>query len=781
MSAGRVVLDLVAPQSPSYRERGIARHGLAFAEALVSRHGPLVDQILVHPELPPAGGMAALVASGKVSTSLADGTTGGVFHVTSPFEPEIAARTLWPRAASRRRMQLVATVYDLIPDVFPDMYLQDPGLRRRWRSGRELVRAADHVFALSECGREDIIRLLGVPEERVSVIGAGCDERFRPARDRIAALANARAAVPGLGKRFLVCNGAIDPRKNLTRLVEAFAALEPSARKGLQLVLVCRANALERNHFVVMAERLGTPGAVLLPGYVPDETLVALYQSTELAVFPSLYEGYGLPVVEALACGATVIAGDNSSLREILPPVARFDATDTSAIASAIAGVLTDDHRRQRIQQESHTSRPTWAGVADRAAEVYERLLARTHVIVPGWRSRPRLALVIPSAEPVGVVMHSRRLGAELSRRADIDVFVDDASPARAGANTLAAWPKLDRWVGGYDATLVCLANAVGQAGALAMLGGPHPPIVVAHDVRLTELYRGQAAASGDSSRFRRALEGLYPGLPSGIGEEGGLPRADAERHGILMARGVIGGAAAFLVGSPHEAQRARLEAWPGHAARVGVLPFACPPPETVPARRPPGTVLLMDPDSDPAPALRMLGVIRNRHPDVTLTVTSGSRLDAERWRAQSAALGLADGVELCQGDGSEASLLQLLRDAEVAVSWPTGGIEAPVGYEVAVCLSAGVPVVMADSYPSRQITGGVTRVSLARSDADTASLLANAVAALLEQPEQRNQLGQAGARFAAQHPFAAAATTLLEIVARTTDDNLPVPPATST
>jgi glycosyltransferase involved in cell wall biosynthesis len=180
MTRGRVVLDLVAPQSPSYRERGIARHGLDFANALVDHHADLIDRILLHPELPPVGGLEHLIESGKATTDLEGMGPGGIFHVTSAFEPEVPVRSLWPRVVSAQRMRLVVTVYDLIPDIFPDMYLVDPGLRRQWRSCRELARIADHVFALSESGADDVVRLLGVPSERVTVIGAGCDARFRP-------------------------------------------------------------------------------------------------------------------------------------------------------------------------------------------------------------------------------------------------------------------------------------------------------------------------------------------------------------------------------------------------------------------------------------------------------------------------------------------------------------------------------------------------------------------------------------------------------------------------
>ena len=134
---------------------------------------------------------------------------------------------------------------------------------------------------------------------------------------------------------------------------------------------------LTRNHYLVMAERLGVEGRVLIPGYVPEEVLVSLYQSTDLAVYPSLYEGFGLPVIESMACGAPTIAGDNSSLREILPGEARFEPSDPEAIAQAMVRGLTDTAFRARLAEIARQEPPSWDSVADKAATAFEALARR--------------------------------------------------------------------------------------------------------------------------------------------------------------------------------------------------------------------------------------------------------------------------------------------------------------------------------------------------------------------------------------------------------------------
>ncbi len=424
---GGVFIDLVAAQSPSYRGRGIARYATELARAMARRHPGLVSGIVLHPELPPAEGLEDL---SQWVTTEPDWDRASVLHLTSVFEPEVPARLFWPRQASASRLWLVATVYDLIPDVFPDWYLQDPGLRRRWRCGRELARVADAVTVPSEATKQDVVRRLGVPEDRVSVIGSGTSGRFRPPEPREAALATARRAVKGLRPGFIVYNGAFDPRKNVDRLLEAYASLPRQLIRKHQLVIFCHVAPLTRNHYLVMAERLGVKGRVLLPGFVPDDVMVALLQSAHLAVFPSLYEGYGLPVVDSLACGTPTIAGDNSSLREILPADARFDAWDSTAIANAMERALCDEGYRGYLLSLTRQAPPSWDAVADKLAAVYRHLMGRSRRYRPGWPSRPRLALV---GAPTGLV-------SACQAEAEVDTW-----------GTRAPLRRLAAWRGGYD------------------------------------------------------------------------------------------------------------------------------------------------------------------------------------------------------------------------------------------------------------------------------------------------------------------------------------------
>lgn len=488
-----VLIDLIAAQSPSYRDRGIARYGLGSTEAMLRRHPELVAAVRGHPELPPTDQVEAVVPPERLVWSIEPDGPGELLHITSVFELDVRIHDLWPITAARRRMPLIVTVYDLIPEVFPEQYLLDSGTRRRWRCARQIVRAADHVLTISDSVTEDVARLVGVPEHRLTNVGTGCDDRFQPSRDPDGAAAAARRAIPGLRDRFVVYNGAIDPRKNVERLIEAWGLLPEAVSSRWQLVVVCATLPYQRDHYLACAERAGVPGRVVVPGFVADDVLVQLYQGADLSVFPSLYEGYGLPIVESLACGTPVIGADNSSVRELLPPELRFDGYSPLAIADAVRRALTDERLRPALAERLGRPNPTWDDVADKTAEVYRRVGAayrRTASFRPGWSPTPRVAVVLPGDGP------PTELGAgvldALARSVSVDLY--HSSPRRPGGGTSAAavpgrveeigsvsaLARVAPWRGGYQG-IVAVSPAEGAA-PLARLARLGCPLVVVTD-----------------------------------------------------------------------------------------------------------------------------------------------------------------------------------------------------------------------------------------------------------------------------------------------------------
>jgi glycosyltransferase involved in cell wall biosynthesis len=374
---GPVVLDLQAIQNRDYAERGVARHAFEFSRALCAAHPDLVGAMVLNPDLPVPGGIDELQATGKVAPAdRVDVSRACIYHVIAPFELETALDRIWPPSMAAARLRLVVTLHDLIPRVFPDHYHADLGLRRRYLAREELVRAADRVLSVSEATKQEAVRSLGVAPRRIRVIGAGISPAFRRPGSREEAFARAAEAVTGLEPGFLLYVGGIDYRKNVEGLLRAYALLPAELRAGHQLVVAFRISPEQRSQLEGLARRLGVFGRLRLPGYVDDPTLIAAYQATDLFVFPSLYEGYGLPVAEAMACGAPVVASGTSAIAELIPPEGRFDPADPASIAAAIRRALTDSAVAKTLQRASERPPPTWAEAAGKAADVYRELVA---------------------------------------------------------------------------------------------------------------------------------------------------------------------------------------------------------------------------------------------------------------------------------------------------------------------------------------------------------------------------------------------------------------------
>ncbi len=268
----------------------------------------------------------------------------------------------------------VVTVHDLGYHYYPETHTLSQNLYLR-ASTRFNARAAARVVADSEATRRDLMRYYGTPGDKISVVYPGRDESLAPVRD--AALLAAVRERYGLRGSYLLYVGTLHPRKNLARLVQAFGALLGSATElppDLLLVLAGKKGWLY-DDILAEVRRLGLGGRVILTGYVPDEDLAALLSGARAFVYPSLYEGFGLPVLEAMACGTPVVCSDAASLPEVAGDAALTVAPlDTEALAAALARILTDTALRQSLIERGfqQTTRFSWHRCAQETMAVLE-------------------------------------------------------------------------------------------------------------------------------------------------------------------------------------------------------------------------------------------------------------------------------------------------------------------------------------------------------------------------------------------------------------------------
>jgi len=254
----------------------------------------------------------------------------------------------------------VVTVHDLGYLHFPTAHRTVDRLYLDW-STRWNAQQATALLADSAATKADLARAYRVDPAKVHVVYLGRDETLAPVADP-AALAEMRERY-GIAGRYLLYVGTLQPRKNLGRVIEAFAAIyQDWGSGGLQLVLAGKRGWLYDDLFA-QVDRLGLAGRVIFPGYIPDEDLPALLSGATAFVFPSLYEGFGIPVLEAGACGVPVITSNTSSLPEVAGDAALLvDPHDVDAIAAAMYRLVTDDALRAELARrgQENVKRFSW-------------------------------------------------------------------------------------------------------------------------------------------------------------------------------------------------------------------------------------------------------------------------------------------------------------------------------------------------------------------------------------------------------------------------------------
>ncbi len=769
----RVTLDMQAAQSATYKERGVARYALDFATAIARHPARVLDQVLIRADLPPVGRIESLIAAGVVTNRAAWGTEGGIFHALSPFDLDVPLGLVWPRPAFKRGWPFVVTVYDLIPDKFPDIYLQAPGTRRRYQARLEIVRAADHVMTLSKAVADDVHERLGVPRQRISVVGAACAASFTPTKEQAFAEEQVRALIPGVGSRTIVYNGAVEPRKNMERLLAAFARIPRAVRAGAQLVLVCRLEPLQRRHFEHLAGVYDVADQLLLTGEITDEAMVALYRTAELVVFPSFAEGYGLPVAEAMACGAPVVASDNPALAELVAPGATFDPYSEDAIAAAVTRPLVDQEYRTQLVEWSARPRTTWADVAERAVEAYSRVAFDSTVGLSrgGDRSRRRRTLAVVTPWPPaasGVAVYSARLVEEMSRHVDVEVFVEgDELPEASGddgrivTHPARTFSAVEAVRAGYDAVLVCIGNSEFHTVGLSLIRERGlRPVTLLHEIRLTELYNHGAARGAVAERVLGALTSMYGTVPPGLVQDGWIRPEVADRHGIFMAREIIARSRRVIVTSEFAARLARTDARVGDEDRIDVVPLAYPEVVAVQAERDEhliGSFGLVNEVKRPLLLVQALSILRQRGRVVRLVFAGPvSEHDRREIVAEAARTGVEKEVEIT-GLLDDARYATVLSRVSLAVQLraQTNGESSAAMHD---CIAGGVPLVVTNLGAARELPAFVEKVSLEV----TAEELASRLDELLRDGSRRQTMADAGLAYARQHDFAHAAALTL-------------------
>ncbi len=724
LPARSVWIDVQGCQNTANFERGIARQAAESTEALLRVAPEVIHTVGLTPLLPVPSSLDFLHGSGLLGWVSGRGSEPdprpSIYHVTSPFEgpsPRVTLEEQWPHWARRSGVRLVITLHDLIPLLFPEHYIgPDPLVKSPWIARLGIVRAADHILAVSQSSAADAVEHLEFDENRITVIDAGTSTRIAAmvgSREEAAKIVRRR--LPGLRDGFLFYVGGADWRKNVRGLIEAYGRLPDRLRDRHQLVITYKLDHRGRDALEDFAGRQGIrPGQLLLTGFVPDRELSALYRACGLFVFPSLYEGAGLPILEAMACGAPVVGSNISSVPEILgDPSAAFDPADPADIAACIERTLQSEAalKRLRLLSADRAGHFTWDRVANKAIEGYERALS-----APGHRDTPprrrkRLAVFTPwppDASPAA--LYSRRLVERLADHAEVDVIVAERPSDRPYDRSLE--PRVRLWPAGdfdwahelrdFDRILYVLGDAPIYRHAMEGLIS-RPGAVIAHDVRFPRLYESMKPEFWENPTWmgERLYEMYGERIPGAdLRHSQDDPEVQA-RFGVYMSQEVQSHAEKVLVHSRYAADVLRMDRLPGEPGADTVVVNRGIPDVALRLNGDPttgGPTLISHGAGERPEAIDLLlhgfATLAAGRPEARLVLLGHPERAAERRLHETASnLGIREAIEL-RGPLEETDYWRALGEADVAVQLRTSS-DGEASGSVCDCLAARVPTIV--------------------------------------------------------------------------------------
>ena len=269
----------------------------------------------------------------------------------------------------------VITIHDLAFEHFPETFTRR-GSAQLKLTVRRTARKSAHILTVSEYSRQDILRTYGLPENQVTVTHNGCEAYLIPEQGGAPTPAAVMEKL-GIKREYLLAVGSLQPRKNLIRLIQAFVQLRKKfPDQKPQLVIAGRKLWLYKDILASIAQQ-ELSDDVIVTDYVTDEELRCLYKSAVALVYPSIFEGFGLPPLEAMACGTPVIASNTSSLPEVVGEAGILvDPYDIDSICDAMARILREVDLRSRLSLEGLRRAPafSWQNAASRTLEVYRQV-----------------------------------------------------------------------------------------------------------------------------------------------------------------------------------------------------------------------------------------------------------------------------------------------------------------------------------------------------------------------------------------------------------------------
>jgi len=455
----RIVIDLQGRQSSGSKHRGIGRYSLSITKAIIRNkksHDVHVVLSSLFPEeiqeiqeelkdslssenihiwhAPKEISFLSSSPSERISSELSrevflETLNPDIIYITSLFEGLVDSVT---SSIGNSNALVATTLYDLIPLINEKPYLDNPDVKQWYMTKVSHLKRADLLLSISESSRNEALQYIDALPNKVVNIATAADAQFRKIKISTKQKETLYKRY-GINHSFLMYTGGIDHRKNIEGLIEAYAKLDKKIRAKHQLAIVCSIQDEQKKILESLVTDVGLNlEEVIFTGFISEDDLIALYNLCKAFIFPSWHEGFGLPALEAMHCGAAVIAANTSSLPEVIGlKDALFDPHSTASISHAIEKVLTDETFRAMLKRhaQKQVEKFSWDISAKKAIQAFEDASKGYVSKQASNQKRLKLAYISPlPPEHSGISDYSAELLPELYNYYDIDVIVEQES-----------------------------------------------------------------------------------------------------------------------------------------------------------------------------------------------------------------------------------------------------------------------------------------------------------------------------------------------------------------
>ena len=416
----RIVIDLQGAQSAS-RYRGIGRYSVAISKAIVKNSGnheviialsnlfadtideikqefkeilPLKNIKVWHGVAPVKESEEQNYKRREISELLRESFLSSlkpdIIFITSLFEGYVDNAVTSIKKYDKHT-KVAVTSHDLIPYIHQDKYLSNRLYKEHYLQKIEYLKQADLILGISESSCREVVEHLGISREKVVNTSEAVDESFRPKELTKEEKSTLYKRFNIIRKTIVYAPGGFDVRKNFENLIEAYSILPKHIKENYQLVIISKVEQADKKRLLEFAKSKGVKqDDLIFTGYVLDNELISFYTLCDLFVFPSIHEGFGLPLLEAMSCGAVVIGSNTTSIPEVIGcNEALFDPYDVNSISSKIAEVIENKALQQKLLEhnKSQIKKFSWDNSAKKAIQSFETMFEKT-LQTKSWKEK---------------------------------------------------------------------------------------------------------------------------------------------------------------------------------------------------------------------------------------------------------------------------------------------------------------------------------------------------------------------------------------------------------